>query len=200
MQNMRYQWDLNIAKDSDGDGNPANDIDVEGSIIELVFNEEGTIIVQLTVNDGDATDSMILTIQVQKAPFSVVGLVSSPFFIIFIVSIIVGVGGFLFLQKKKEVYDIPLMSQLQKISMDDAFDDEGFDPFSEDKERRKVKSNRVVEKTISEPIKEEEKIKVDYLTEIDAEQIESDGTEPNVASINEVLSTEDIEALLDEEE
>ena len=200
MQNMRYQWDLNIAKDSDGDGNPANDIDVEGSIIELVFNEEGTIIVQLTVNDGDATDSMILTIQVQKAPFSVVGLVSSPFFIIFIVSIIVGVGGFLFLQKKKEVYDIPLMNQLKKISMDDAFDDEGFDPFSEDKERRQVKSNRVVEKTVSEPIEEEEKPKVDYLTEIDAEQIESDGTAPNVASINEVLSTEDIEALLDEEE
>tara|TARA_B100001105_G_scaffold160042_1_gene128774 strand:- start:833 stop:1426 length:594 start_codon:yes stop_codon:yes gene_type:complete len=197
---MRYQWDLNIAKDSDGDGNPANDIDVEGSIIELVFNEEGTIIVQLTVNDGDATDSMILTIQVQKAPFSVVGLVSSPFFIIFIVSIIVGVGGFLFLQKKKEVYDIPLMNQLKKISMDDAFDDEGFDPFSEDKERRQVKSNRVVEKTVSEPIEEEEKPKVDYLTEIDAEQIESDGTAPNVASINEVLSTEDIEALLDEEE
>jgi len=200
MQNMRYQWDLNIAKDSDGDGNPANDIDVEGSIIELEFNEEGTIIVQLTVNDGDATDSMILTIQVQKAPFSVVGLVSSPFFIIFIVSIIVGVGGFLFLQKKKEVYDIPLMNQLKKISMDDAFDDEGFDPFSEDKERRQVKSNRVVEKTVSEPIEEEEKPKVDYLTEIDAEQIESDGTAPNVASINEVLSTEDIEALLDEEE
>ncbi|RZD36483.1 MAG: hypothetical protein CXT72_01395 [Methanobacteriota archaeon] len=200
MQNMRYQWDLNIAKDSDGDGNPANDIDVEGSIIELVFNEEGTIIVQLTVNDGDASDSMILTIQVQKAPFSVVGLVSSPFFIIFIVSIIVGVGGFLFLQKKKEVYDIPLMSQLKKISMDDAFDDEGFDPFSEDKERRQVKSNRVVEKTVSEPIKEEKKTKVDYLTEIDVEQIESDGTEPNVASINEVLSAEDIEALFDEEE
>ena len=92
------------------------------------------------------------------------------------------------------------MSQLQKISMDDAFDDEGFDPFSEDKERRRVKSNREVEKTISEPIKEEDKTKVDYLTEIDAEQIKSDGTEPNVASINEVLSTEDIEALLDEEE
>jgi len=201
MQNMRYQWDLNIAKDSDGDGNPANDIDVEGNIIELVFDVEGTVIVQLTVNDGDATDSIILTIQVQKAPFSVVGLVSSPIFIVFILIIMAGGGGYLFLQKKKEeVYDEPLMSKRRKISMDDAFDDAGFDPFSEDKERRRVQSNREVEKTSSEPIKVEEKIMVDYLTEMDAEQKESVETEPNVVSLNEVLSTEDIEALLGEEE
>jgi hypothetical protein len=198
---MRYQWDLNIAKDSDGDGNPANDIDVEGNIIELVFDVEGTVIVQLTVNDGDATDSIILTIQVQKAPFSVVGLVSSPIFIVFILIIMAGGGGYLFLQKKKEeVYDEPLMSKRRKISMDDAFDDAGFDPFSEDKERRRVQSNREVEKTSSEPIKVEEKIMVDYLTEMDAEQKESVETEPNVVSLNEVLSTEDIEALLGEEE
>jgi hypothetical protein len=112
-----------------------------------------------------------------------------------------GVGGYLFLQKKKEeVYDEPLMSKRRKISMDDAFDDAGFDPFSEDKERRRVQSNREVEKTSSEPIKVEEKIMVDYLTEMDAEQKESVETEPNVVSLNEVLSTEDIEALLGEEE
>ena len=55
---MSYAIDKNIAKDSDGDGDPTNDIDYKLAEPTITFEEKGTYEIKLTVtqNDGQIDD------------------------------------------------------------------------------------------------------------------------------------------------
>jgi hypothetical protein len=142
LENMIYNWDLDTSVDSDGDGNPSNDIDHVGIWLEWKTDSHGTRSVKLTVSDENLVDSRTITILIEEAPFSFADLVSSPLFIILIVLGLAGGGGFAYMQMRKPedlVEAPPEARRGRRVSMDDAFDDPEFDPFSEDEDRRRVK-------------------------------------------------------------
>ena len=61
-----YTWDVDMTVDSDGDGDPANDIDLTGPTPTHVYNTAGVFTVQLTFGDDDGesdTDVVIITVQ-----------------------------------------------------------------------------------------------------------------------------------------
>ena len=50
---MDFKWDINHLEDSDGDGDPRNDVDFSDSILYLPTNSSGLISGSLTVDDND---------------------------------------------------------------------------------------------------------------------------------------------------
>ena len=202
MENMIYSWDMDITKDSDGDENPANDEDIFGKIVEWQFNNAGSIVVQLTVDDGDATDSMRITIQVEEKPFTITSFIMSPMGILIVIVLILSiVAAPVIMKKRKETehdeYRVP-----SKGSIDDAFDDPDYDPFSEDRKKQKISKKRIKEEQNKPVIKnngldkdlllDHEKVSDNQLGDIDLE-------DKNLA-VNEVLSASEIEELIGEEE
>ncbi len=142
LQNLNYHWDLDTSVDSDGDGNPSNDADHVGRWFEWKADSPGTRTIKLTVSDESMSDSKTLTITVEKAPFTFANLITSPAAIILIILLLAGGGGFAFMRLKKPddlVEAPPEARRGRRVSMDDAFDDPEFDPFSEDQSKRRVR-------------------------------------------------------------
>ena len=142
LEYLKYVWDLDVTTDSDGNGNPSDDEDYVGKWFEWKTDTSGTISVKLTVTDESLSDSMSITMNIEEAPFSFGELVSSPIVIILVLLILAGGGGFAYVQLRKpgDLVEAPAEAKRgRKVSMDDAFDDPEFDPFSEDKNKRRVK-------------------------------------------------------------
>jgi len=142
LETLRYVWDLDVTKDNDGNGNPSDDEDYVGQWIEWETDVSGTVSVKLTVMDEELSDSMLITLNIEEAPFSFGNLLSSPIMIILILIILAGGGGFAYVKTRKPDDLIMAPAEVKrgrKVSMDDAFDDPEFDPFSQDKAKRKVK-------------------------------------------------------------
>ena len=70
LETLRYVWDLDVTKDSDGNGIPSDDEDYVGQWIEWETDVSGTVSVKLTVMDEELSDSMLITLNVEEAPFS----------------------------------------------------------------------------------------------------------------------------------
>ncbi len=68
MESLKFHWDLDVTVDSDGDGNPSNDIDVTGRWIEASYASEGLKQVKLTVIDESESHSVTMEINVANAP------------------------------------------------------------------------------------------------------------------------------------
>ena len=66
MDALSFHWDLDTSFDSNGDGNPANDIDMTGQWIEFDYSSSGLKQVKLTVNDEDSSHSVLMEIEVSK--------------------------------------------------------------------------------------------------------------------------------------
>jgi len=65
----KYEWDFNAEVDSDGDGDPANDVDATGMQPSYVYGDNGDYTVILTVTDNEnATGSDTLFIHVRNVP------------------------------------------------------------------------------------------------------------------------------------
>ena len=204
MENMIYSWDMDVSRDSDGDGDKTNDNDILGKIVEWEFNNAGSIIVQLTVDDGDATNSIRLTIQVEEKPFSITSFILSPLGILIIAILILTIAGIPAIMKKRKRTEHDEFKVPSKGSIDDAFDDPEYDPFSEDKKKQKISKKRIKEDQNKPEIKEDE-IDKDLVLDINIEQksdfdIENIDLEDKNLAVNEVLSASEIEELIGEEE
>ena len=216
MENMIYIWDLDIHEDSDGDGDPANDHDRSGMWVEVSFDGEGTRTVQMTAFDEGHGSSITLVIQVQKAPFSLSGLVSAYGIYIGLLGLIAILGALLMqrLRPPEIVIEAPVFEDRsrrkgKRISMDDAFDDPEYDPFDAEKgESGPKKSGRGVGPIIPEPMepKDPQKMEADIahaFEELTGEaphqdELEEEESELAPASLDEALDDEDIEALFED--
>ena len=204
MENMIYSWDMDISKDSNGDGIPTNDEDIIGKIAEWKFNNAGSIVVQLTVDDGDATDSMRITIQVEEKPFSITSFIMSPIGILIVIVLILSIAIAPMIMKKRNKIEYDGNKMPSKGSIDDAFDDPDYDPFSEDRKKQKISKKRIREEQ-NKPITEKNGLDEDLLLDNGDEQISDyqignmDLEDKNLA-VNEVLSASEIEELIGEEE
>lgn len=66
---MEYRWDLNHLEDSDGDGDPRNDVDYSESVLYLPTNSSGIISGSLVVDDkegGVAMDTFSIDVKPRK--------------------------------------------------------------------------------------------------------------------------------------
>ena len=145
LETLRYVWDLDVTTDSDGNGNPSDDEDYVGQWFAWETDASGTISVKLTVIDEELSDSMIITLNIEETAFSFGNLVSSSIVIIVIILILAGGGGFAYVQMRKpdDLVQAPAeVNRGRKVSMDDAFDDPEFDPFSQDKAKRRVQEQK----------------------------------------------------------
>ena len=143
MENMIYIWDLDIGKDSDGDGDPANDVDRQGPWIEVSFASEGTRTIQMTAFDEGSGSSITLVIEVQKEPFSFGVLMADYGIYIGLLGLIAILVTVLILRMRppEVVVEASVMENVSRrrsrgVSMDDAFDDPDYDPFDAEKRKR----------------------------------------------------------------
>jgi len=142
MENMIYIWDLDIGKDSDGDGDPANDVDRQGPWIEVSFASEGTRTIQMTAFDEGSGSSITLVIEVQKEPFSFGVLMADYGIYIGLLGLIAILVTVLILRMRppEVVVEASVMEKSRRrsrrVSMDDAFDDPDYDPFDAEKRKR----------------------------------------------------------------
>jgi hypothetical protein len=50
---VSHEWDFDVSVDSDGDGDPANDVDATGPIVDFTWYDDYELDVKLTVTDND---------------------------------------------------------------------------------------------------------------------------------------------------
>jgi len=223
MENMVYVWDLDIGKDSDGDGDPANDVDREGRWIEVSFASEGTRTIQMTAFDEGGGSSITLVIEVQKEPFSF-GVLMADYGIYIGLLGLIAILVVVLIQRMRPPEVVVEASVIEnvsrrrgrRVSMDDAFDDPDYDPFNAEKRKQGARKGKgdsggggVPEvPEIHEPIAPEEPGEMDeglvdafkQLTgEAPHEEIaEEADSETVAASADEALNNEDSEALFDD--
>lgn len=203
MENMIYSWDMDISKDSDGDGDKTNDEDIFGKIVEWKFNNAGSIVVQLTVDDGDTTDSMRITIQVEEKPFSITSFIMSPIGILIVIVLILSIVAAPVIMKKKKKIEHDEYRVPSKGTIDDAFDDPDYDPFSEDRKKQRISKKRIKEEQNKPVIKNnalDEDLVLDDDGKISDNPIENIDLEDKNLAVNEVLTASEIEELIGEEE
>ena len=159
------------------------------------------------MDDGESTDSVRITIQVQEIPFELSAFIFTPMGIIIILLIMILTIGMALILKKKEV--IVEISQRNNLSMDDAFDDPDYDPFSEEKQKQKISKKRIKKQKNKPATKKSDNIDKDLLIddtndkinlEMDELRAKLKELEDKNLSANEVMSTSEIEELIGEEE
>ena len=130
MDSLQFIWDIDITKDSDGDGNPSNDEDYTGRWIEFSYDSKGPKQAKLTVLDESSSHSVTMDIQVAEAPFSLSESLKSN--LMFVIIGLFGIAGTVFLvlrttqTKRKEP-----PKEEAPLDFDDAFDgptEEGHQP------------------------------------------------------------------------
>ena len=150
MENMVYNWDMDTSVDSDGDGDAANDVDIQGKWIEWSFVGSGNRGISMTALDEGQGSSATLTLTVSAAPFSLGEFVSSYGIMIIVVVLIALSGGFMLVKNRSPPSDSGLVSgmdqtkSLKKVSVDDAFDDPDYDPFDSQSRREGPKSKSLL--------------------------------------------------------
>ena len=77
MESLQFHWDIDVTHDSDGDGNPSNDVDFTGRWIEFTYDSDGAKQAKLTVLDESSSHSVTMEIQVAEAPFSLSATIKS---------------------------------------------------------------------------------------------------------------------------
>ena len=223
MENMVYIWDLDIGKDSDGDGDPANDHDRRGKWIEVSFASEGTRTIQMTAFDEGGGSSITLVIEVQKEPFGFGVLMADYGIYIGLLGLIAILVVVLILRMRppKVVVEASMIENVsrrrgRRVSMDDAFDDPDYDPFDAEKRKRRPRKGKGDSEEggapevpeIHEPIAPEEPERVgeglaDAFKELTGESPQEEVAEEAdpgtvAASVDEALDNEDSEALFDD--
>ncbi len=122
MDSLLFHWDIDITVDSDGDGNPANDVDYTGRWIEFSYDSGGAKKAQLTVLDDSSSHSVIMDLEVADKPVTISGTIQSSIGLIIIVLAAASLVAWTFLRPasrdEKEMPKLP-----QEMDMDAAFDE-----------------------------------------------------------------------------
>ena len=124
MDSLVFHWDIDITVDSNGDGNPANDVDYTGRWIEFSYDSGGTKKAQLTVLDDSSSHTFTMDLEVAEAPVTLSETIKSNIgLLIFALAAVSMVAWLALRHTKKEVLETP--KGPQEIDMDEAFDDLG---------------------------------------------------------------------------
>ncbi len=93
MESLVFHWDIDVTVDSDGDGDPANDVDYVGRWIEFSYESGGPKKAKLTVLDDSSSNSVTMDIDVAEAPVTIAGSIRSNTYAIAVTLIaLMGIG------------------------------------------------------------------------------------------------------------
>tara|TARA_B100001250_G_scaffold177870_1_gene152884 strand:- start:1565 stop:2698 length:1134 start_codon:yes stop_codon:yes gene_type:complete len=215
MSNMVYNWDMDTAVDSDGDGDPENDVDIQGQWIEWTFNGYGSRTVKMTAVDESGGASVTLTVVILEAPFSMGEFIGSYGIIIaFVLIVLIGAAVVLQRRSPKARHHSGPDSTVgrRRVSMDDAFDNPQYDPFSEKEvQPEAARPSETMEGPVAEDTSDHEaggdrfagEGVAEAFEELTGEKIEEDiveepDSEAVAVSVEEALDDEDIEALFED--
>ena len=115
-EDLRFTWDLDLTKDTNGDGDSTNDADYTGSTLAISFDEIGKARFAVTVYDqSNNTDFEIFEIQVKEPP-SEAGLIAIVAIIFAIIIVVSGVVlfGYKGIQRRHAV-DLLMQSGLSEV-------------------------------------------------------------------------------------
>jgi len=201
LESLEFHWDIDVTDDSDGDGDPANDVDFTGRWIEFTYGTGGMKQVKLTVLDESESHSVTMDIEVEEAPFSLGESIQTNLsLLVLVIFALVGIAFAVqrLLPMEGESEDSP--PTRTPVDIDEAFDPPNPEP-----------QQRVVDAPASVPEPPGDLTTREILPELDDALEELTGSRPDsgpesapggpaseLSPINEVLDQEDIEALFEE--
>ena len=203
LESMEFHWDLDVTVDSDGDGNPENDVDMQGRWIEFTYDSGGMKQVKLTVTDDDGeSHSVTMDIEVDEVPFSLGESIQTNLqLLVLIILVLAGIGYAVQRLLSIEEESEGLTSSKPPVDVDAAFDLPEPEPLQQPDEDLAPVPEPPSEPTAQDILPELD----DVLEELTGRRPDSPGpesaTEDPVSeqgSLNEVLDQEDIEALFEE--
>jgi hypothetical protein len=184
--NMEYFWDLDISEDSNGDGIPDNDVDHQGIWLSWTPEKSGRITVQVTAMDESSSDKKTVTIDVTEKPFAFGDIFTPTVIGIIGIILILATAGFVAMRMRsgKDIVNAPLGARKgRKLSIDDAFDNPEFNPFS-DKEARASSKTEI--ETVKETDSDESQVSGET-EKMDQLDLEYENTRKETAEIDDVL-------------
>jgi len=122
LDSLVFQWDIDINVDSDGDGNPANDIDYTGRWIEFSYGSGGSKKAQLTVLDDSSSHSVIMDLEVAEKPTTISGIIKSSIGLIIMALAAVSLLAWTFLRPSSKA-ETEISKPPMEMDMDAAFDE-----------------------------------------------------------------------------
>jgi len=200
LESLEFHWDIDVTDDSDGDGDPANDVDFTGRWVEFTYGSGGLKQVKLTVLDESESHSVTMDIEVEEAPFSLGESIQTNLSLL--VLVLSALAGIAYAVQRSfsmgESEDLPPNSP--PVDIDAAFDLPNPDP-----------QQRGEDPPAPVPELPSDREAQEILPELDDVLEELTGSNPDPgpesapedsaseqSSINEVLGQEDIEALFEE--
>ena len=195
MDSLIFQWDTDVSVDSDGDGDPTNDVDYMGRWIEISYESGGSKTAKLTVlDDSGSRNSITMDIEVAESPLSIAETLSSNIAIITIV-VLTSLGGtFVILRGSGK-------QESQKVDEEEGFD---YDSAFTEVEEGDIEDSRDPESFKSEFSSDEEMNipEIDEvireLSDLDEEQTNEVPRAPDLGEQKPILDLDDIEALFEE--
>ena len=121
MDSLEFHWDIDITLDSDGDGDPANDVDYTGRWIEFSYDSGGSKKAKLTVLDDSSSHSVTMDLQVAEAPVTFSEELTSNIVPIIFTLIVVSAGAWVLIRNPGRV--ARRGKKASDIDFDAAFDE-----------------------------------------------------------------------------
>ena len=162
-----------------GDGDPANDVDLEGRWVQVIYDTEGKKNVKLTVYDESERNSVYMVVDVAKSPFDIKTSFEENSASILLIVLVCG-AGLVLAQRYRENKELESENKKEVVSIDQLFD--GTDEKITEQKQIKNEIEEGFENSTSRPSRD----------------IDFDDSEENKIAINNILSEEDIEALFEE--
>ena len=190
IKNMLYHWDTDTSFDSDGDGNPSNDVDMMGRWIQVRYDNEGKKVVKLTVYDESESNSITMVVDVDKAPFNLGTSVKENSSSILLLVLILISALVLTTRYMKNTATKPSFPKIADSDIDSLFEStEG------NNSEVKLQEELGIITGFRKPITENSVISQNFSGE---NPIQLNDMQNEELSVNDVLNDEDIEALFEE--
>ena len=195
MDSLIFQWDTDISVDSDGDGDPTNDVDYTGRWIEISYETGGSKKAKLTVvDDSGSRNSITMDIVVAESPHSIAGTVASNIVIITIV-VLISIGGAFVVLRGSGKQESRQDEEEEMFDYDSAFAEVGEGSFRENSAQTSFKPEFSSDEEINIPGIDEV---IRELSDLDEEQTIELPRAPNLGEKKPNLDLDDIEALFEE--
>ncbi len=122
MDSLVFHWDIDVTVDSDGDGDPANDVDFTGRWIEFSYDTGGSKKAKLTVLDDSSSHSVTMDIEVADAPPTISGTIQSNIGYIVLAALALSGAAYAILLTTRKQGPLPPKGE-ERLDFDAAFDE-----------------------------------------------------------------------------
>ena len=195
LDSLSFHWDIDVTFDSDGDGDPANDVDYTGRWIEFSYESGGPKQAKLTVLDDSSSHSVTMDIEVADAPPTMSGTIQP--FLVYIVLAAAAITGFAYatlVTTRREGATVEKGEE--RIDMDAAFDDQddALDDHGESHGVRQAPAFALEEPPLIQGLDEV----LEELTGAKPDATPEVPPAPDLGEAKAALDLEDIEALFEE--